>query len=98
MLLTNSVTCATIGSQAPPVGVPATVTDFSPQPLKDTGEPFDFAVNGDGFFAVQTAAGTRYPRNGEFTADANGQLATLTGNPVLGRDNQPVRIGADGKV
>ena len=34
-----------------------TVTDFTPQPLKDTGEPLDFAINGDGFFAVQTAAG-----------------------------------------
>jgi flagellar basal-body rod protein FlgF len=98
MLLTNSVTGAAIGSQTTSVGVSATVTDFSPQPLKDTGEPFDFAINGDGFFAVQTAAGTRYTRNGEFAANADGQLTTLTGDPVLGRDNGPVKIGADGKV
>jgi flagellar basal-body rod protein FlgF len=98
MLLTNSVTGATIGSSTTAVGVSATVTDFSAQPLKDTGEPFDFAVNGDGFFAVQTDAGTRYTRNGEFTADANGQLTTLTGDPILGRNSQPVKIGADGKV
>ncbi len=31
-------------------------------------------------------------------ADADGQLTTLTGNPVLGRNNQPVKVGADGKV
>ncbi len=98
MLLTNSVTGATIGSQSTAVGVTATVTDFTPQPIKDTGEPLDFAINGDGFFAVQTGAGTRYTRNGEFTADANGRLTTLTGNPVLGRNNQPVSVGADGKV
>ncbi len=98
MLLTNSVTGATIGSQSTSVGVTATVTDFTPQPIKDTGEPLDFAINGDGFFAVQTSAGTRYTRNGEFAADANGRLTTLTGNPVLGRNNQPVSVGADGKV
>ena len=98
MLLTNSVTGATIGSQSTAVGVTATVTDFTPQPIKDTGAPLDFAINGDGFFAVQTSAGTRYTRNGEFTADANGRLTTLTGNPVLGRNNQPVSVGTDGKV
>jgi flagellar basal-body rod protein FlgF len=98
MLLTNSVTGATIGSQTTSVGVSATVTDFSPQPLKETGEPFDFGVNGDGFFAVQTDAGTRYTRNGQFTADATGRLTTLSGDPVLGRDNKPIAIGADGKV
>jgi flagellar basal-body rod protein FlgG len=98
LLLTNSVTGATIGSQSTAVGVTATVTDFTPQPMNDTGEPLDFAINGDGFFAVQTPAGTRYTRNGEFTADASGRLTTLTGNPVLGRNNQPVSVGAEGKV
>ena len=98
MLLTNSVTGATIGSQTTGVGVSATVTDFTPQPLKDTGEPFDFAINGDGFFAIQTADGARYTRNGQFMTDSTGQLTTLTGNLVLGRDNKPLKTGADGKV
>ena len=47
---------------------------------------------------MQTPAGTRYTRNGEFSANADGQLTTLDGKPVLGRNNQPVRVGADGKV
>ena len=81
MLLTNSVTGATIGSQTTGVRVTATVTDLTPQPLKDTGEPLDFAINGDGFFAVQTADGTRYTRNGQFTTDAQGQLTTLDRRP-----------------
>jgi flagellar basal-body rod protein FlgF len=98
MLLTNSLTGATIGSQTTAVQVTGTVTDFTPQPLKDTGEPLDFAINGDGFFAVQTAEGTRYTRNGQFGSDAQGRLVTSTGNLVLGRNNQPVTIGADGKV
>jgi flagellar basal-body rod protein FlgG len=98
LLLTNSVTGATIGSQSTAVQVTNTVTDWSPQPLKDTGEPLDFAVNGDGFFAVQTPGGVRYTRNGEFAADANGNLVTAAGHAVLGRNNQPARIGADGRV
>ena len=98
LLLTNSVTGGTIGSQTTAVQVTGTVTDFTPQPLKDTGEPLDFAVNGDGFFAVRTNQGTRYTRDGQFAADAQGRLITATGNLVLGRDNQPVTVGADGKV
>ena len=40
----------------------------------------------------------RYTRNGEFAADEQGQLVTAAGDPVLGRNNQPVTLGADGKV
>ena len=98
MLLTNSVTGATVGNVTTAVQVTGTHTDFTPEPVKDTGEPLDFAINGDGFFAVRTDQGTRYTRNGQFSADSNGQLTTLDGDPVLGRDNQPVKLGADGKV
>ena len=98
LLLTNSVTGAAVGTQTTGVQVTNTVTDWTPQPLKDTGEAMDFAINGDGFFAVQTDAGVRYTRNGEFAADEDGNLVTAAGDPVLGRNNQPVKIGADGKV
>jgi flagellar basal-body rod protein FlgF len=98
MLLTNSVTGQRIGNVTTGVGVTNTVTDWTPQPLKDTGEPLDFAINGDGFFAVRTAEGTRYTRNGQFSSDADGQLMTLQGDLVLGRDNQPIKLGDDGKV
>jgi flagellar basal-body rod protein FlgF len=98
MLLTNSVTGQRIGNVTTAVGVTGTVTDWTPGMLKDTGEPLDFGINGDGFFAVQTGDGTRYTRNGEFTSDAQGRLTTLDGGLVLGRNNQPVTLGADGKV
>ena len=98
LLLTNSVTGASIGSQSTAVQVTDTVTDWSPQAIKDTGEPLDMAINGNGFFAVQTGGGVRYTRNGEFQSDEQGRLVTPLGDPVLGRNNQPVKIGADGKV
>jgi flagellar basal-body rod protein FlgF len=98
MLLTNSVTGQTIGSATTAVQVNKITTDWTPAPIKDTGEPLDFAINGDGFFAVKTASGTQYTRNGQFQADEKGQLVDSFSNPVLGRNGQPVKIGADGKV
>ncbi len=98
LLLTNSVTGGTIGTATTAVQVTGVVTDFKPQALNDTGEPLDFAVNGDGFFAVQTDAGTRYTRNGQFHADGQGRLVTAAGDAVLGRGGRPLTVGADGKV
>src|SRR3954452_19853942 len=76
LLLNNSVTGAQVGSQSTAVQVDRIQTDFTPKPSRDTGEPLDFAIVGEGFFAVGTAHGTRYTRNGEFRSDANGQLVT----------------------
>ena len=71
MLLTNSVTGRRWATSPPASRSPTRSPTGSPR-LKDTGEPLDFAINGDGFFAVQTAGGPRYTRNGQFTADAAG--------------------------
>jgi flagellar basal-body rod protein FlgF len=98
LLMDNSVTGAQIGSQSTAVQVDRIETDFSPAPARDTGEPLDFAIVGEGFFAVRTAQGTRYTRNGEFAANAQGQLVTSSGDPVLGRNGQPVTVGADGRA
>jgi flagellar basal-body rod protein FlgG len=98
LLLGNSLTGQSIGSQTTAVQVTGEVTDFTAQPLKDTGEPLDFAITGDGFFALQTARGTQYTRNGQFSANAQGQLVTADGDRVLGRNGRPLTIGADGKV
>jgi flagellar basal-body rod protein FlgF len=98
LLLANSATGATVGSQGTAVQVSKVETDFSPKPARDTGEPLDFAVVGEGFFTVQTDRGTRYTRNGQFTADAQGRLVTAQGDPVLGRNGSAVTVGRDGKV
>jgi flagellar basal-body rod protein FlgF len=98
LLLSNSQTGQQIGPQSTAVQVRRIQTDFTPQPLRDTGEPLDFGIVGDGFFAVQTGQGVRYTRDGQFSADAQGQLVTAQGDRVLGRNGQPVTLGADGKV
>lgn len=61
-----------------------------------SGNPFDFAIDGKGFFAVQTAAGVRYTRNGTFTRNARGELVNAEGQKVLGQ-NGPITL-PDGQV
>ncbi|HEX7292512.1 MAG TPA: flagellar hook-basal body protein [Conexibacter sp.] len=92
LLLSNTATGQAIGALTPGVAADRMVTDTSPQGLRDTGEPLDLAIAGDGWFAVQTAQGVRYTRNGQFGAAADGTLVDQLGNRVLGRDGQPVRV------
>jgi flagellar basal-body rod protein FlgF len=98
LMLSNRVTGQQVGSQSTAVQVDEIETDFSPQPARETGEPLDFAIVGEGFFAVQTDGGTRYTRNGQFTANAEGLLVTAQGDPVLGPGGQTIRVGAGGQV
>jgi flagellar basal-body rod protein FlgF len=58
--------------------------DFSPGALEHTGNPLDVAIDGKGYFAVQTARGQRYTRNGSFAISSTGQLVTSEGDQVLG--------------
>ncbi len=53
--------------------------------LTATGNSMDFAVQGPGYFAVQTPSGTQYTRNGAFRVSPQGQLTTQTGEAVLGQ-------------
>lgn len=59
-----------------------------------TGNPLDLAIQGDGFFAVQTPGGTRYTRDGNFTVSAEGTLTTQNGFPVLSGYG-PLSVPAD---
>ncbi len=58
--------------------------DQSAGNLEQTGNPLDLAIEGSGFFVVQTAAGIRYTRNGSFQLSAKSVLTTQSGDPVLG--------------
>ncbi|MER3522592.1 MAG: flagellar basal-body rod protein FlgF [Ignavibacteria bacterium] len=62
------------------------VTDFSEGSLVQTSNPLDLALQGRGFFVVQTPQGTRYTRNGNFTIALDGTLTTGDGFPVLAKD------------
>ena len=66
------------------------VTDFTPAAARETGEPLDFAISGEGFFAVQTAQGVRYTRNGQFALDPQNRLVTAQGDPVLDSRGRPI--------
>jgi flagellar basal-body rod protein FlgF len=59
-------------------------TDLSNGPIRHTGNSLDLAINGKGFFKVQTPDGVRYTRKGNFSRDDQGFLMTQDGNPVLG--------------
>ena len=98
MMLANSVTGQVIGPNGTAVQVDAVQTDWAPEPARDTGEPLDFAIAGDGFFAVRTPQGTRYTRNGQFSVSPQGTLTTAQGGEVLGRNGAPITVGADGRV
>ncbi len=59
-------------------------TDMSQGFNKRTERTLDLALNGGGFFEIETPAGTRYTRNGTFSADKNGELRTSEGYAVSG--------------
>jgi flagellar basal-body rod protein FlgF len=77
---------------------------FSDAPLVETGNTYDCAVEGDGFFVVSTPEGTRYTRNGQFMLNNERKLVTLDGNPVMGQggeitiDGKQVSIEKDGSI
>ncbi|MGD0212139.1 MAG: flagellar basal-body rod protein FlgF [Terriglobales bacterium] len=77
--------------------------------VEATGNPLDVAIEGSGFFAIQTARGTRYTRNGSFQVSSGGQLVTAAGdlvlsNPALKEKGAisvppgPVSIASDGTL
>jgi flagellar basal-body rod protein FlgF len=98
VLLTNTRTGAAVGPVGPGAFISRQNTDLTAAPLKETGEPLDFAVTGDGFFAVRTPQGVRYTRNGAFQTGPTGDLVDQLGRPVLSQQGQTVRVGADGSV
>jgi flagellar basal-body rod protein FlgF len=80
--------------------------NMSQGPIERTGNPLDLAIEGKAFFAVQTARGERYTRNGALQIDATGQLVTGEGDAVLGEsgpivfqpNDKAITIGPDGTV
>lgn len=60
--------------------VQRTSIDFTAGELNETGNTFDLALTGPGFFVVRTASGAlRYTRAGQFNRDGDGRLADPSG-------------------
>lgn len=60
--------------------------------LRPTSNPLDLAIDGDGYFVVETEGGERYTRNGHFRLDAEGKLVTAEGDAVLDVDQRPILL------
>jgi flagellar basal-body rod protein FlgF len=71
---------------------PDTYTDFSAGGMEQSFRDLDFAIDGDGFFAVETASGVRYTRDGRFSVNAFGELVTRDGAQVLDAGGSPILI------
>jgi flagellar basal-body rod protein FlgF len=80
--------------------------DLTEGHIEMTNAPFDLAINGQGYFTIQTANGLRYTRNGHFTLDASGRIVTDAGDPVQGSGGDisisstdgDIHIASDGQV
>lgn len=59
-------------------------TDFSPGHIKNTGAPLNLALDGPGFFVIETPYGDRYTRQGDFALNSDGELVTADGFKIKG--------------
>lgn len=93
-----------VGTYGSGTHVDELVTDFGQGSLEPTGKSTDLALQGDGFFAVETGDGERYTRSGNFAVDRDGDLVTADGNYVLGQNGRihvgstDFSVAADGTV
>ncbi|WP_341223617.1 flagellar hook-basal body complex protein [Loktanella salsilacus] len=68
------------------------LTDRTQGTLTQTGGAFDLAIEGDGYFLIDTPEGQRLTRAGSFTPNENGELVTMDGNRVLDAGGAPVFV------
>lgn len=98
VLMANTEGGAAVGSVNEGVALGKTYTNMTPGSMQETGEPLDFAIEGNGFFAVKTAQGIRYTRDGQFTTSAQGILTDASGDPVLDAKGAQIKVSASGTV
>ena len=75
-----------------PRGEIQTYIEYTPGALRQTGNPLNFALDGKGFFTVQTPEGIAWTRDGAFSMDDDGYIVTQDGYYVLGEYNGPIKI------
>lgn len=84
----------------------ATFRDYAQGSFEPTKNPLDVAIDGTGFFVVQTPQGERYTRDGSFQINNQGQLVNSSGYPVMGssgpiqfqQTDKQINIAQDGNV
>jgi flagellar basal-body rod protein FlgF len=93
------------GQRLSPYALPLEyVTNFEEGPIRQTGGPLDVAIEGKGFFEVQTPDGPQYTRNGRLSINADGVLSTSEGLPIMGQggeiaiDGSRIEISPNGEI
>ncbi|MBY0350749.1 flagellar hook-basal body complex protein [Tabrizicola sp.] len=71
--------------------------DLSQSTLSQTGGQFDFAIQGEGFFLIETPQGQRLTRAGSFTPSAEGELVTPDGYRLLDAGGAPIFVPPDAR-
>jgi flagellar basal-body rod protein FlgF/flagellar basal-body rod protein FlgG len=66
--------------------------NLSQGPIQTTGNPLDLAIEGQGFFQIQTQNGARFTRDGSFHRSQAGKLVTDKGEPVLSSAGKPIQV------
>lgn len=74
--------------------VPVQETDLAQGRLRETSRELDLALEGDGYLVVQAPNGERLTRGGALRLDADSQLVSMEGFPILGEDGQPIVLPA----
>jgi len=72
-------------------------TNFSQGELAQTGGTFDLAIQGEGFFQVETPAGIRLTRAGSFVPGPANELGTADGLRVLDVGGAPIFVPPDAR-
>ncbi len=72
-------------------------TEYTQGAMKETKNPFDLALNGKGFYVVETPFGERLTRNGSFMLGPEGLIVNKDGYPLLG-ENGPLQVKANNVV
>lgn len=72
--------------------------DLGQATISQTGGSYDFAIQGDGFFLIETPDGERLTRAGSFTPSAEGELVTPDGYRLLDAGGAPVFIPPDARA
>ena len=73
-------------------------TDFGQGSLTSTENPLDIAISGNGFFSVQSPAGTLFTRDGSFRISPQGDIETSNAYKLLDQDGKPIRIDSSKPV
>jgi len=66
--------------------------NLSQGPISSTGGTFDFAIEGEGFFMLQTPQGNQLTRAGSFTPGPVGELVNMDGYPLLDNGGSPISV------